>query len=298
MKAKLIITMSAMGLLLAACSNDSETSTADSPSSAAPPAMAETSMLTGPSLEDVINDERRADNRGRDEWRHPLDTLSFFGIEPDMTLIEVLPANGGWYTQILNPLTAEQGRLIGVTYPDVLFRQMMGTWNEQTIERMGADITQMARYLDVEGVEPSQPIIGYTIDNIPDSENGQVDAALFFRAMHHLFRFDEPLIDTALGEVYDALAPGGVVGVVQHRAPEDADSAFASGNNGYLKQSDVIAAFERAGFTFEEASEINANPNDLADGLVWRLPPTRTDNPETAAIGESDRMTIRFRKPS
>ena len=80
----------------------------------------------------------------------------------------------------------------------------------------------MARYLSVEGVEPSQPIVGYTIDNIPDSENGQADAALFFRAMHHLFRFDEPLIDTALSEIYDALSPGGVVGVVQHRAPEDA----------------------------------------------------------------------------
>ena len=72
--------MSAMGLLLAALSNDSETSTADSPSSAAPPAMAETSMPTGPSLEDVINDERRADNQGRDEWRHPLDTLSFLEL--------------------------------------------------------------------------------------------------------------------------------------------------------------------------------------------------------------------------
>ena len=290
MKVKVIMMASAMALLLVACSNDSETT--------APSAMADMRMQAGPSLEDVINDERRADNRGRDEWRHPLDTLSFFGIEPEMTIIEVLPGNGGWYTQILNPLTAAQGRLIGVTYPDALFSQMFRTWNEQSIENNGANISQMARYLSVEGVEPSQPIIGYTIDNIPDSENGQADAALFFRAMHHLFRFDEPLIDTALSEIYDALSPGGVVGVVQHRAPEDADPAFASGNNGYVKQSDVIAAFERAGFTFEEASEINSNPNDPADGFVWRLPPTRADNPETSAIGESDRMTIRFRKPS
>ncbi|HBW83250.1 MAG TPA: methyltransferase [Gammaproteobacteria bacterium] len=305
MKAKVIITASAMALLLAACSNDSETTAVavDSSSSATGPGadpspMAEASMQAGPSLEDVINHERRADNRGRDDWRNPLDTLSFFGIEPDMTIVEVLPGKGGWYTQILNPLTAAQGRMIGVTYPDALFSQMFSTWNEESRENIGADIAQMARYLNVEGVEPSRPIIGYAIDSIPDSEDGQADAALFFRAMHHLFRFDEPLIDTALAEVYDVLAPGGVVGVVQHRAPEDADPAFANGNNGYVKQSDVIAAFERAGFVFEEASEINANPNDAADGFVWRLPPTSTDNPETANIGESDRMTLRFRKSS
>ena len=305
MKAKVIITASAMALLLVACSSDSETTAVavDSSSSATGPGadpspMAEASMQAGPSLEDVINHERRADNRGRDDWRNPLDTLSFFGIEPDMTIVEVLPGKGGWYTQILNPLTAAQGRMIGVTYPDALFSQMFSTWNEESRENIGADIAQMARYLNVEGVEPSQPIIGYAIDSIPDSEDGQADAALFFRAMHHLFRFDEPLIDNALAEVYDVLAPGGVVGVVQHRAPEDADPAFANGNNGYVKQSDVIAAFERAGFVFEEASEINANPNDAADGFVWRLPPTSTDNPETANIGESDRMTLRFRKSS
>ena len=155
----------------------------------------------------------------------------------------------------------------------------------------------MGRYMSIEGVERAQPIVGYTIDNIPDEEDGQADAVLFIRAMHHLFRFDEPLVDAALAEVFDVLAPGGVVGVVQHRAPEDADAEFATGGNGYLKQSDVIAAFERAGFVLEESSEINANPNDPADSFVWRLPPSTTDNPDTLAIGESDRMTLRFRKP-
>ena len=249
------------------------------------------------SLEAVINHERRDENRGRDEWRNPVETLSFFGIEPDMTIVEVFPGNGGWYSQILTPLTAEQGRLIGATYPESLFRQMFSTWNEDAAERTGADITQMGRYLSVAGVESAQPIVGYAIDDIPDRENGQADAVLYFRAMHHLFRFDEPVIDAALAETYDVLASGGVVGVVQHRAPEDADPGFANGNNGYLKQSDVVAAFERAGFVFEEASEINANPNDSADSFVWRLPPTTTDNPDTLAIGESDRMTLRFRKP-
>ncbi|MDE0509951.1 MAG: class I SAM-dependent methyltransferase [Gammaproteobacteria bacterium] len=278
-----IVTVSATALILAAYSNDA--------------VFAAENVSADAGLEAVINHERRDQNRGRDEWRNPLDTLSFFGIEPDMTIAEVLPGNGGWYTQILTPLTAEQGRLIGVTYPESLFRQMFSTWNEDSAEGIGADLSQMGRYLSVEGVDSAQPIVGYAIDDIPDQENGQADAVLFFRAMHHLFRFDEPIIDTALSETYDMLASGGVAGVVQHRAPEDADPGFANGNNGYLKQSDVVAAFERAGFVLEEASEINANPNDPADSFVWRLPPTTTDNPDTQAIGESDRMTLRFRKP-
>ncbi|MBL6747240.1 MAG: class I SAM-dependent methyltransferase [Pseudomonadales bacterium] len=249
------------------------------------------------SLSEVLSHERRDGNRARDEWRHPSRTLSFFGIDPGMTVAEVLPGSGGWYTQILNPLTAQEGRLIGLTYPDSLWSQMFNTWDDDARERNGAHIEQMDRYLSVAGVSPTQPIVGYTIDNIPGKENGQADAVLFFRAMHHLFRFDEPLIDTALSEVYDLLTSGGVVGVVQHRAPESAAADFASGNNGYVKQSAVVAAFERAGFVLEASSEMNANENDSADNFVWRLPPTRRDNPETLAIGESDRMTLRFRKP-
>ena len=282
--------VSALALILAACSIGAETTSAVTDT-------AEGSQGADAALGAVIGHARRDETRARDEWRHPLETLTFFGIEPDMAIVEVLPGNAGWYTQILTPLTAEQGRLIGVTYPESLWVQMFSSWNEDRHERFGADITQMARYMSIAGVESAQPIVGYTIDNIPDEENGQADAVLFFRAMHHLFRFEEPLVDTALAEVFDVLAPGGVVGVVQHRAPEDADAGFANGNNGYLKQSAVVAAFERAGFVLEEASEVNANPNDPVDGYVWRLPPTTTDNPDTLAIGESDRMTLRFRKP-
>ncbi len=312
--------VSAMALLLAACSAGEEAQAPDT----APESTPETDMAEAPAaapeaadenapadnvaagdmaspseaLLAVIAHERRDERRSRDEWRHPAETLAFFGIEPDMTIAEVLPGNGGWYSQILTPFTAEEGRMIGLAYPYSLWISMFPAFNEDNYERFGADITQMGRYMSVEGVESAQPTLGYAIDAIPDEENGQIDAVLFFRAMHHLFRFEEPLVDTALAEVYDAVAPGGIVGVVQHRAPESADAAFANGDNGYLKQSDVIAAFERAGFVLDATSEINANPNDPADGFVWRLPPTTTDNPETAAIGESDRMTLRFRKPA
>ena len=288
---KSIAIVSALALILSACSNDAETTSSSAD-------MATEKPVAMVSLSDVIAHERRDESRARDDWRHPTETLSFFGIEPTMTIVEVLPGNGGWYSQILNPLTAEQGRLIGVTYPESLWVQMFSEWNEERVETFAADPTQMSRYMSIEGIERAQPIDGYTIDSIPDEENGQADAVLFFRAMHHLFRFEEPLVDTALAEVFDVLKPGGVVGVVQHRAPEDADPEFANGNNGYVKQSDVVAAFERAGFVLEESSDINANPNDPADGIVWRLPPSTTDNPDTSAIGESDRMTLRFRKPS
>lgn len=308
--------VSAMALVLAACSSGdeglssaadeagdvAETATDPAPSPGADSGNSSADDATSASpqtaLAEIVGHERRDDDRARDDWRHPVETLTFFGIQPDMTIIEVLPGNGGWYSQILTPLTAEHGRLIGATYPDSLWVQMFPSWSEDNYERFGADITQMGRYMSVDGVESAQPILGYTVDNIPDEENGQVDAVVFFRAMHHLFRFEEPLVDAALAEVFDALAPGGVAGVVQHRAPEEADAAFADGSNGYLKQSDVIAAFERAGFVLEETSEINANPNDPADSYVWRLPPTTRDNPETMAIGESDRMTLRFRKPA
>jgi predicted methyltransferase len=288
----------ALALVLVACSNGSESTSNDAETAPIEPIAAQEPRVSGTSLADVIAHERRDENRARDEWRHPLETLSFFGLEPDMTIVEVLPGNGGWYTQILAPFTAEQGRLIGVTYPESLWVQMFSSWNEENYERFGADISQMGRYMSVAGIESAQPIVGYTIDNIPDEENGRADAVLFFRAMHHPFRFEVPLVDTALSEVFDMLAPGGVVGVVQHRAKEDADAEFVTGSNGYLKQSDVVAAFERAGFILDEASEINANPNDPADGPVWRLPPSTTDNPDTLAIGESDRMTLRFRKPT
>ena len=277
----------ALTLILTACSGNNDVTTKQAES-----------QVVNTTLENVIAHQRREDNQLRDHWRHPLETLSFFGIKADMTIVEVLPGNGGWYSQILTPLTAEQGRLIGVTYPDSLWSQMFSDWSEKRRERFGTDITRMGQYMSVPGVKSTTPIVGYTIDNIPDEENGKADAVLFFRALHHLFRFEKPLIDKALVEVYDVLDAGGVVGVVQPRAPESSSDEFASGNNGYLKQSSVIEAFKRAGFILEETNEINANPNDPADGRVWRLPPSSKDNPATLEIGESDRMTLRFRKPN
>jgi predicted methyltransferase len=134
--------------------------------------------------------------------------------------------------------------------------------------------------------------------SIPSSIRGRADAVLYIRALHHLARTGE--LHSALVDTFDLLKPGGIVGVVQHAAqpttPEDYD---VSGNLGYMRQDDVIAAFEDVGFVFEAATDINRNLLDHADhdGGVWTMPPTGR-SAATAGLGETNRMTLRFRKPA
>ena len=142
-----------------------------------------------------------------------------------------------------------------------------------------------------------------------DQFAGTADAVVLFRAVHHLNRFDHMggHFGVALEDMMAVLKPGGVVGIVQHRAPEGNDDQWANGDNGYVKQSLVIKRFTDAGFEFVGESELNANAKDqpTEEDFVWRLPPslgTSKDNPELreemTMIGESDRMTLLFRKPS
>ena len=129
--------------------------------------------------------------------------------------------------------------------------------------------------------------------------NETADAWLFIRALHHTNRFDSKYLDMSAADAFRVLKSGGLAGVVQHRAPEDADDVWADGSKGYLKQSRVIQAFKKAGFVLENASEINANRKDqpTESDFVWRLLPSNKDDATAQAIGESDRMTLVFRKP-
>jgi predicted methyltransferase len=245
--------------------------------------------------------------KARYDARHPGQTLAFFGIEPGMTVAEALPG-GGWYSKILLPYLGPDGKLVGAHYPDSLWPVIMPDAEDETIaryiERGDGWIEQAAEWTD----EESAGIDSYKMTNAPAGMTGQVDAALFIRALHNLHRAGEEAgyLTAAIEETHDLVKPGGLVGVVQHRAGEDRPDDWADGSAGYLKQSAIVAAFEDAGFIFEEASEINANPDDTAGpgDIVWRLPPslatTEEDTPEyeaMKAIGESDRMTLRFRKP-
>ncbi len=249
------------------------------------------------SLAAIVASPDRADDSARDEFRHPQETLEFFGLEPDMTVAEVLPG-GGWYTRIVLPYIARDGRYVALNYPQAVWQEMYGeNWDDESAAEIES-WTETAPQELAEFGPASAEIDAYMLGSIPAEQDGQGDMVLMVRALHHLNRFDVAHMETALTDIHDFLKLGGIVGVVQHRANEDAPDDYATGDNGYLRQADVIAEFERAGFELVDQSEINANPADTADYEegVWALPPSTTEG-DRVEIGESDRMTLKFRKP-
>ncbi|XBQ16001.1 MAG: methyltransferase [Oceanicaulis sp.] len=254
----------------------------------------------------VLADTRRDSDRARDQFRNPAETLEFFGIEPGDTVAEALPG-GGWYARVLIPYVAEEGRYIALNYSLDQWEEMFGErWTEERASEYGTWPETAPAALAEFGPISAEDIDAYMLGSIPDSQNGQADAVLFVRALHHMTKFETDYLQTALADVYDFLKPGGVVGVVQHRAPEDMDAEMTTGSRGYVKQSDIVAAFEAAGFTLEASSEINANPADTADheSGVWAMAPSNAGDSEgedvdpPQSIGESDRMTLKFVKPA
>jgi predicted methyltransferase len=234
--------------------------------------------------------------------RHPQQTIEFFGLKPGMRVAEVLPG-GGWYTKILAPLVGVDGAIYAVNYDDEMWARF-GFFNETQIAERIASSEQFAA--KVNGFPGAEKVTakGYAFGRIDSSLNDTIDAVVFFRALHHLSRFESAAgtFTTALTETYALLKPGGIVGVVQHRAPESADDKWANGDNGYLKQSYVINMFSQHGFELVASDEVNANLKDIPGpkDYVWRLPPSlRTSEENKAAmaeIGESDRMTLKFVK--
>lgn len=240
----------------------------------------------------------------RFDARNPRETLKFFGIAPGMAVGEALPG-GGWYSKVLLPYLGDDGRLVGVDYTI----PMWGEFDFSTPAFIETKQTWPSTW--VEGArgwtDNSAEIEAYTFASLP--QDASLDAFLFIRALHNLSRFnaDGNYMSDAIASVRGSLKPGGIVGVVQHAAPDGADADWADGSAGYLRTADVIAAFESAGFELVGESDINANPADMptTDDIVWRLPPTlgtSADNPELRAemeaIGESNRMTLLFRKPA
>ncbi len=249
----------------------------------------------------AILDARPDEDKARDEYRHPAETLEFFGLTRDMTVIEALPG-GGWYSRILIPYVNEAGGYGAANYDAEMFRALMPDASEERLASFAAfPETFPARAAEIGA---SGEVAAWTFGAMPESLDGTAEAFLFIRALHNLNRSGGAYLDAALADAYAVLKPGGVLGVVQHRAPAEAEGDAASGANGYLRQADVIAMMEKAGFEFEAASEINANPADQPgpEDIVWRLPPSLGMGDENReaflAIGESDRMTLRFRKPA
>jgi predicted methyltransferase len=246
------------------------------------------------------------DNKARYSSRNPEASLNFFGIKPGMTVVEALPG-GGWYSKILIPYLGENGQLIGVDYSQKLWPN----FNFMTPERIEAKKSwvstwteQAEQWRDDKGAS----IAAFQFDEMPSSMVGSADAVLFIRALHNLARFEAngSFLSNSLKETYAILKPGGIVGVVQHQAREDRPDDWSNGDNGYLKKSFIMAKMQAAGFEFIGESKVNENARDQANvgDIVWRLPPSLSgsndDDEKRAAmlaIGESNRMTLKFRKP-
>jgi predicted methyltransferase len=227
-------------------------------------------------------------NLARDRYRHPEETLAFFAVRPSDTVVEIWPG-GGWYTEILAPYVLRGGG----TY----YAAAAGANGHNGVRRLMEAAPALyggARLVAFPATQPGDA-------RVPD---GSADVVLTFRNVHNWMGSEgrEPMAEDAFRQMYAMLRPGGTLGVVEHRLPERAD-AEREQTSGYVKVSTVRRLAEAAGFRFVGASEVNANPRDTADWPrgVWTLPPTLRlgdqDRERYLAIGESDRMTLRFVKP-
>ncbi len=244
-----------------------------------------------PALAAAVADPRRNEDRARDQWRKPAETLAFFGVAPDMKVGEYSPG-GGWYSRLLGLYLGPKGKLVGL-YVDP-------TSGAYPAERQAGIRAAAAKYpADVAGWSglPAERFTGMTLEAIPDAEKGTFDRIIVARAMHNLFRTNTA--DREIKAMRSLLKDGGMIGIEQHRAKPDAPYSYADGSKGYLREADVIKFMEVNGFDHVGSSDANANPKDTADHPqgVWEMPPSLgTKREELKALGESDRMTLLFRK--
>lgn len=238
--------------------------------------------------EAVASEYRTPANRKRDADRHPLETLQFFGVRPDQTVVEISPS-AGWYTEVLAPYLTPQGHYVAAVVPsgeNEHMQQLNATFDAWMVSH--PEVRAKAAKIDF---DPASPL---ALD-----PSALADTVLTFRNVHNWMGNGQA--QAAFNNFYKALKPGGTLGVVEHRANP---TGKLDPKSGYVREADVIRMAKKAGFRLEAKSEINANPKDTKDYPegVWSLPPTfamkEKDHERFAAIGESDRMTLRFVKPA
>lgn len=276
---------------------------AAAPALAAPPPGATRALA--PSFEEdaalqtaVAGPWRSPEQKARDVYRHPFESLTFWGLQPGMTIVEVDPGPGAWWSEILAPYAASTGGRYIAGYHDLAApggEERAGAARQAFLDKLG-DRNVFGQVTAVD----FGPTSGLKV------EPGTADFVLVARAFHNWARVDG-LTDKYMAAFFAALKPGGILAVEQHRAPEGADPKAGTG---YVPESYVIAAAKKAGFVLEARSELNANAKDTKNYPfgVWTLPPSRQsskdghddpsfDHSRYDRIGESDRMTLRFRKP-
>ncbi len=269
-------------------------------SSLATPVIAETAKtataMVDPALAAAVADPLREKDRARDVYRKPAETLSFFQVSPTMKVGEYAPG-GGWYSRLLGLYLGPKGKLVGLYFDPTAsaFGDKMKAGIREGATKYPAEVAEWSG-------QPAERFSAFTLDVLPEGEKGSFDRILVMRMMHNLLRWN--LAAPEIKKMRELLKPDGMIGIEQHRAKADAPYSYTDGSKGYLREADVIKFMEVNGFTFVGKSEANANPKDPAnwpDG-VWTLPPQLGGNPDAAtkaklqAIGESDRMTLLFRK--
>jgi len=268
----------------------------EAPVESAPAEMAEAQVDTTALSWALAGEWRTDEARARDEARHPEDTLNFFQIDPSSRVMEIWPG-GGWYADVIAPWVTANGGQYVAAWPGVNpDNERSVAFFERFSSRFGNDI-----FGELESID-------FNAESEALGEAGSIDAIVTFRNTHSWM--GRGMAEKAFADFYDVLTPGGVLGLVQHRLPADQVQDPRAGT-GYVQQDLVITMAQEAGFELVDASEINANPADTADHPfgVWTLPPVgRTsafgdpadpefDRAPYDAIGESDRMTLLFRKP-
>lgn len=307
MEKLLSLTLVFSAILLTACGEAPAPAPEEPPTPEATMTEAPEPEAAAPTLADILAAQPEA-AQARYVYRHPQETLEFIGIEPGMTVVEALPG-GGWYSKILLPYLGSDGALVGADYPFEMWPLFGGFATPEFIEGKKTWTTDWPAGAEEWRGEGDAPVSAFVFGGLPEEMRGSADAVLLVRALHNLARFNDQggFLDAVIQDSFDVLRPGGIAGVVQHEARPDMPDEWANGSNGYLKKDFVIAAMQEAGFEYVASSDVNSNPADQpsTEDFVWRLPPsyqTSRDNEtlqaEMAAIGESNRMTLKFIKPA
>ena len=254
----------------------------------APAAMAHNHGAAVQALEEAASGSHRSDkNKARDQYRHPVETLAFFGFKPSMTVVEIAPG-GGWYTEVLAPAVKGKGKLYGAHYPD----KGDDSYGSKSRRKLEKKLAGNKVFGEVE-LTNFTPKVASEL-----APAGTADLVLTFRNLHN---WGKEGVSQVFKDAYKALKPGGVLGVVEHRMPAS-QKWEDNKRSGYFPEKMAIKLAKKAGFKLAGKSEVNANAKDTADHPkgVWTLPPVLAlkdqDKDKYLAIGESDRMTLKFVK--